>query len=103
MFMIKYPNGTKDVITTNNETSPVIRSANTKTHGLAIVGFVSSILGLLVAGIILGALAVIFGGIGLGKINSQADKYKGKGLAIASIIIGVIDIIGALILIAILL
>ena len=36
---------------------------------------------------------IIFSAIGLSKIKNQADIYKGKGLAIAGLIIGIADIL----------
>lgn len=62
---------------------------NPKTNGLAIAGFVISLVGLVVFGIILGIVAVVFGAISL---NSQR-----RGFAIAALIIGIVDIVGALI------
>lgn len=60
--------------------------------GMSIASFVLSIVGLFVAGLICGTLAVIFGIIGM--------KRGLRGLAIAGFIIGVIDIVAALIIIS---
>jgi hypothetical protein len=65
----------------------------------AILGFIFSIVGLFVAGIPLGIAAIILCGLAIGKI-SRTPGMKGRGLAIAGIIIGVIAIIGALIVIS---
>lgn len=62
--------------------------------GLSIASFVLGLVGLLVAGIILGTMAIIFGAISLVK------NKKGKALAIIGIVLGVIDVIGALIVIS---
>jgi hypothetical protein len=59
-------------------------------NGFAIAGLVCGIVGIFIANIILGPLAVIFGGIGLSRANKGA-KYK--GMAIAAIILGAIDVI----------
>jgi len=69
-------------------------------HWGAIVGFICSILGFLVAGLIMGICAIIFGTIALNKIKQDPDKYSGRGLAIAAIIIGIIVLLLSLILIA---
>jgi hypothetical protein len=59
-------------------------------NGLAIAGLVCGIVGIFVLNIILGPLALIFGGIGLSRANKGA---KFKGMAIAAIILGAIDVI----------
>lgn len=74
-----------------------------RSNGLAIAGFVCSIVGFFVFGILLGVLAIIFSAVGLGKINKDPSKWKGKGLAIAGLIIGIVDIVGWIIIIALLL
>jgi len=78
-------------------------SDDPKTNGSALTGFILSLIGLIFFGFILGVLAIIFSAIGLGKINKDSSKWKGKGLAIAGLIIGIVDIIGWLILLAFLL
>jgi hypothetical protein len=111
VIRIGYSNGTQDVLTTEvidyhdvyaqekdvfmQDNHPVV-----KTEGLGVAGFVSGIVGLFVAGVILGTAAIIFGSISLRNINRNPGRYKGKGLAIASIIIGFIAVIGALIVIS---
>lgn len=63
-----------------------------------IIGFISSVVGIFIAGIPLGALGVILCAIGLGKIKENPGM-RGKGLAIAGLVIGIIAIVGALIVI----
>lgn len=109
VLMIKYSNGTKDIITPNNSTTSKNVSDKTqndteekKGGGFGIASFVLSLVGplvagplvagLLVASVIMGPLAIIFGIIGM--INRKL-----KGLAIAGLIIGIIDLI-VLILVA---
>jgi len=99
VFMVKYPNGTKEVITPANAKSNVER----KTPGLATAGLVLGILGLIIAGIPLGLLALIFGAVSFGKIIREPEKYKGKGIAIASIILGALGIILAFLVILLIL
>ena len=55
-------------------------------------GFGISLVGLFVAGILLGIGAMVFGAIGL--------KSQRRGFAIAAIIIGIIDIVGAIIVLS---
>jgi hypothetical protein len=101
VFMIKYPNGTRDYFTTErSQASPGGSTLPKKTHGLALSGFIGSLVGLFVLGIPLGIMAVIFGSISLGSIDKHPERYKGRGLAIASIIIGAVDIIGMIIILA---
>ena len=72
-----------------------------KTNGSAVAGFILSLVGLLLFGFILGILAVIFSATGLNKIKQQPNVFKGKGLATAGLIIGIVDVIGWLIYIMI--
>ena len=60
-----------------------------KTNGLAIAGFVVSLVSLLInfAGIV-GLTGTILSAVGLSQINSRGEK--GKGMAIAGLIIGII-------------
>ncbi len=62
-----------------------------KTNGLAVAGFVCSLVGLFVFPLILGILSVCFSVAGKRRI--EAFNEKGKGLATAGLIIGIIDII----------
>jgi hypothetical protein len=62
---------------------------NRKTEKLGLTGFVFSFLGIIpLIGIPFGVLAIIFGAVSLKKIKRNPEKYKGKGLATASIILG---------------
>ena len=65
-----------------------------KFNGLAIAGFVLSLLWLYGLGSILG---LIFCAIALGKIKRNPEKYKGKGLAIAGLVISIV-VLGLVIL-----
>jgi hypothetical protein len=66
-------------------------AGNPKKNGLAVAGFIASLVGLFIFGIILGILAIIFGAIGL--------ESQRRGLAIAALIIGIVDIVAAVIII----
>lgn len=104
VFVIKYPNGTRDyfdqvapVVQPEISNSAVTQPGQPKTIGIGIAGFVASLLGLLVAGLPLGVFAIIAGSLGLGKIERNPGKYKGKGFATAALIIGLVDVVGVLI------
>lgn len=71
-------------------------------NGLALAGFIVSLVGLVVFGIVLGILAIILSGIGLYRVNQDPINWNGKGLAIAGIIIGILDIVGWFIFISLL-
>lgn len=66
-----------------------------KTNPSAIAGFVCSLLGLIVAGILMGVLAISLG-VSAKKHIEIFKNEKGKGLATAAIVIGIIDIVGAI-------
>lgn len=71
-----------------------------KTDGLAIAGFVLGVIGIFIAGLILGILAIIFGGIALGRIRRNPETRRGKGFAIAALVLGIVSILGALVFLA---
>lgn len=71
-----------------------------KIQPLAIAGLIAGIVGLFVAGIPLGIIAVVFGFIALNKIKRNPNLFRGKGLAIASVILGFVAIIGAIIILS---
>jgi len=58
---------------------------------LALASFFMGIAGLFIYGVLFGILAMIFGGISLAKIHR--GYYRGGGLALVGIILGIIDII----------
>ena len=63
-----------------------------KLNSMALTGFVLGLIGVVIPylGIILGPLAIIFSAIGLIKIHKESTKWKGKGFAIAGIILGIL-------------
>lgn len=69
------------------------------TNGLAISGFIIGLVSLFVAGIPLGIVAVIFSAIALGQIQKKGQR--GRGFAIAGLILGIVGIVGALIVLAV--
>jgi hypothetical protein len=93
VFMIKYANGTKEVIKseaaesnntpTNNYNGPL------KMHSYAILAFVFSLLGFITYGL-LSILAIIFANMAIKKIRQEPNIYNGEPLAKAAKIIGII-------------
>jgi hypothetical protein len=70
-----------------------------KTEKLGIVGLIFSIIGWIpLIGIPFALLAIIFGSVSLAKIRRHPEKFKGKEIAIAGIVIWVIGLIGYIIL-----
>lgn len=106
VFMIKYPNGTKTVITkvSSYEQQSDINSQKNqykkKTETLSLLSFIFSIVGFFAFSILLGPAAFIMGLAGINKIVKEPQSWKGKGFAIAGIIIGLIDTIAILIILA---
>lgn len=102
VFMIKYANGTKDIFDTNNNSNqnqnnqnnnqPKVSNSKQVIHWAALTSFICALVGLFLFGVILGLLAIIFGAIALSAIKNNPEKYKGKGFAIAGLIIGIVAI-----------
>ena len=65
-------------------------AAKKKVNGLAVAGFVVSLVGLICAGLICGILSVVFSAVALKQI--PAKNQGGKGLAVAGLVIGIIDL-----------
>lgn len=78
---------------------------NPKVEGLGLAGFIIGWVGLfmpLALGLIMCILAIIFGAISLGRIKRNPEKYKGKGFALTSLIVGIVGV-GIVLLLAALL
>lgn len=69
-------------------------------HPRAIASLVCGIIGLLFFGILLGAAAVILGIQARNAIRSQPLQYKGDGLARTGLILGVVDIVAYIVIVA---
>jgi hypothetical protein len=72
--------------TTTSGSAPATQQGN----GLAVAGLVCGIVGLLFFSVVLGPLAIIFGGVGWSKANHGA---KHRGMAIAAVVFGVLDLV----------
>lgn len=116
VFMIKYPNGSKDVITPNsaspesastqsntssntssinNSSQPRTEFPHKKNSGLAVVGFILGLVGFftpLNLAVICEILALIFGLVSLAQIKKNPELYSGRGMARASMILGIIGL-----------
>ncbi len=62
-------------------------------HPLAVAAFVLSLVGIPLVGLVTGAIAVLLAGTALSQITSH-PVYRGRRLALAGMVIGMIDIIG---------
>ncbi|MES2591363.1 MAG: DUF4190 domain-containing protein [Bacteroidota bacterium] len=98
--MIKYPNGSQDIISSvnvqknNNEGSPAPENTGKSMNVLALLSLITGILGLVpVFGILFSIGAVIMSAIALSQINKNPGKYKGKGMAITGLILGSLGIL----------
>jgi hypothetical protein len=87
--------------TINNEIEPITDKENetnddVKTSGFAIAALVCGIVALfstLIGSLILATLAVVFGLIAINKISKNPTKFKGKGMAWAGYIIGLVAVL----------
>ena len=87
---IRYHNGVTDIISggrSKPEQKEVFQGSK-KMEGFGLAGFISGIFSILILGLLLGSLAIVFGIIGLIRNIRNPDRYKGKGFAIAAMIIG---------------
>ncbi len=71
-----------------------------KIEGLGLAGMIVGLVGLFILGIPCGIVAIVFGAISLAKIKIHPEKFKGKGFAIASLVLGIVDVVVLLILLA---
>jgi hypothetical protein len=98
---IRYANGTRDNFLGNAPVDSRFSEPERKIEGLGLAGFIAGIAGLFVLGIPFGLVAFIFGMISLTRIKKSPSKYIGRGYAITSIVLGIIDVLGVIILISI--
>lgn len=76
-------------LSASNMTTPEGR----ETHWAAIVGLVTGILSLFVFTLLLSICAIVFSAIALSKINQEPEVYKGKGMAIAGLVLGIVALL----------
>lgn len=65
-----------------------------KNNGMALTSFILGLVGLFICGIPCGICAVIFGGVGMAKFNPETQKNK--WMAITGLILGIVDVVGAI-------
>lgn len=103
---IMFSNGSHEIFTVDD---PALQSNNAsitgntderQVEGFAIAGLAAGVVGLFIATIPLGAVAIVFGAISLSRIKKNPKKYKGNGLAIASLILGLVLVVAMIILLA---
>lgn len=86
VYSIYYKNGRKEIFNSNSAPrSPNYnnRNSGTQAEGFSIAAMILGLLGF-------GPLSIILGAIGLGKINADPEKWSGRGMANAGIILGVL-------------
>lgn len=71
-----------------------IRSVIQRTNGFAVAGFILGLVGLLsvisLYGLIAAVLGIIFSLVGLGNINRDPEQFRGRGLAVAGLVLSLI-------------
>ena len=74
-----------------NRGPEVVNNVPKKNNVCALVSLIVSLVGIVIAGLPCGIIATITGIIGL--VTFKKDTEKGKGMAIAGLIIGVLEIV----------
>ncbi|MCD4732436.1 MAG: DUF4190 domain-containing protein [Bacteroidales bacterium] len=90
--MIKYFDGNTEIFTEDKTALTSQETAKPKTHMLGLFGLFLVVIGLFFpwyVAMAAAAFALLFGIISLNKIKKNPKKFKGKGLAIISIVVGV--------------
>ncbi|CAL9342804.1 hypothetical protein SUDANB58_00302 [Streptomyces sp. enrichment culture] len=72
-------------------------STGSRTNGLAIASLVCGIIGLFLFNVVLGPIAIVLGVVGM----RQAPARGGAGMAKAGIVLGVVDLVLFLVLMAV--
>jgi hypothetical protein len=103
LFMIKYANGTREVIKTESPQqeykSATSRGVKKREHPLAMASLVAGILGIIAFPLIPSILAIAFGSTALNRIQQEPDRYSGQELARIGKVLGIIGVVAALLLI----
>ncbi|WP_369217766.1 DUF4190 domain-containing protein [Streptomyces flavofungini] len=73
-------------------------SSGARTNGFAVAGLVCGIVGLFLLSFVLGPLAIVFGAIAL---RQKAVRGSGGGMAKAGIILGIVDVVLFIVVLAV--
>ncbi|MGD0341389.1 MAG: DUF4190 domain-containing protein [Bacteroidales bacterium] len=98
--VIRYADGKKDLFPGSGPAENGKSGDQRQTEGLGMAGFAIGIAGIFVIGIPFGLLAVILGFISLHRIKKNPDRLMGRGYAIASVVLGIVDIAVIIVLLA---
>ena len=71
-----------------NSSSPQARS---RSNPMAVAALVCGIVGLFVLSVVLGPLAIVFGSLGMR--NAERGGARNRGVALAGVILGAIDVV----------
>lgn len=74
-----------------------------KIHWAALTGFITSLVGLFLLPILFGIVGIVFSAIALSQIKRSPELYKGKGFAIAGLVIGIVAVLFIFLVLALLL
>jgi len=81
-------------LTVEQLSSNLTPSADERTvHWAAIVGLSAGVLAWFVAGLLFSICAIVFSAIALSKIGKESETYKGKGMAIAGLVLGILALL----------
>jgi hypothetical protein len=97
IFIVQYADGTNEII--SPKPAPKSYESDRSVEPMAVIGSVLGLLGLIAFGIPLGLAAMALGSLSMGKIKRNPEKHRGKGWAIASLILGALSVLGAFIVI----
>jgi len=97
IFLVQHADGTNEIISPKQ--APKSYDKDRNVEPMAVIGSVLGLLGLIAFGIPLGLVAMVLGVLSIGKIKKNPEKHRGKGWAIASIILGALSVLGAFIVI----
>lgn len=71
-----------------------------KNHPRAVAALVCAVVGLLFFGIVLGVVAIVLGYQARNAIRLDPLKFKGDGIALAGLVLGIIDVVAYVAIVA---
>lgn len=94
---ILFPNGEVEMISGRRDPYVGSRgggsSSGARTDGLGITSMIMGIVGIYAPFFIFSIMALIFSAVSLGRINSNPDRFKGRGFGTAGLITGIIGLV----------